>query len=221
MSHLGEPVNALEKIYVSLDELMPPPFKEDLRAVGIYTDLNTGAMTFGQQVKGLEQKVPVKTDVHAAQARIMTHVIEKKLIPGLYSRGDYARAAIFFYTAYLVKSMREGTFDQSFYLMELEQQTYANRLASVHADKSAEVIRKSAEIAVAHGDLADARESLRRARLFADHLRPGVQERFSNRLYGSADGKARPEHWEGDEVAVLWARVCEEQRDEADDVEVG
>ncbi len=211
-------------IRATLEEFIPPPFQEDLRKIGIWSNENTGAISIGPGKIGgdlSKEKIKISSDIHPAQARIMSHVIEKKLIPGLYGRSDYIRSAVFFYTMNLVKHIRDKSFVTAYYRMEMERQIYAARMEQMHADQDADLIRKSAQLACRDGNVFGARETLRNARHFMDCLTSSIQERFSNRIYGSADGKARPENWEGDEVARLWKVVCEEDRGEVEGVEVG
>lgn len=195
-------------------EFMPPPFLEDLRAVGILTDEEDEeqARLAGKAGRNARDKHTeyVRARVSATLARLADHLVESRLIDGVKTRSDLLNAALFFYIERLVSLAKNGTLATEMLRLKEEKRIYASRLRIHHGDEFADTVRKSARLALIAGDAIGARESLRSALAFSERLPEGTQERFSNRMFGDPDGRARPDEWAEDPVAVMWAEVLDE-----------
>jgi hypothetical protein len=201
----------------SVLDMVPPPFQEDLRRHGLWTDENQvgealGAAKASQHSRG-KDSVYVRTRISATLARILAHIVEKKIIPGVQSQGDILNAATFFYVGTIVDLLNSRNLSTEMMKLEEERRIYATRLNIFEGDKFADLLRKSAYMALECGDATGARLSLRNGRHFMERLPEGTQERFRLKLYGDPEGLVQPEHWDEDRVAKMWDEVLEEVPD--------
>lgn len=203
-------------------EFVPPPFQENLRRVGLWVDENQvgealGAARTAARSRG-KDSVYVRTRISGTLARILAHMVEKKIIPGVESQGDILNAAVFFYVGALVDLLRSGNLSTEMLRLEEEKRVYATRLSIFEGDKLADLLRKSTHLALETGDPTGARQSLRNGRHFMERLPGGTQDRFRLKLYGDPEGVVMPEHWEEDRVATMWDEVLEERWVEEEEV---
>lgn len=198
------------------NDMVPPPMKEDLRRVGLWVDENTidrqGALP-GSKGKA-EPKIPITVQVSAIHARLMGHLIERRVMPGVHSRSDFARLAIHKMIEHLADEIQTGSFTTDWMRVESERQVYASRLAEFYGDEHALLLRKSVKLAEVSGDLAGAKRTLRSARRFMAQLPAPAAERFVKKMLG---GDEESFGGEVDEVAAIWGEVMAEEPDEKEE----
>lgn len=199
----------------------PPPFLEELRHVGVFTDENELdlAKMSGKQSKG-DEKVPITSRVSGRLARLVDVIIQKKLIPGILTRGDFARSGMFVLMKMLVGELKDGVLDTSLAQMEAERTIYTLQLESINGKKVGAVARQAAGLALLHEDVYKAKEILRYARGVFESLPLNQAQKLSREMYGLQDGQEMPEPEELGQLGQLWHEVMQEDWTEEERVEV-
>lgn len=167
--------------------------------------------------KSDEKSVRVATNVHPVIAFSMDRLIERKVY-NITSRQEYFRLALQNLTVLLEEEMQQGHVRSLVLRLERQRQLYGELKQLRHIMEMVELTRRVVQTHLQSDNRIGAIDALRNAKRYMEEIPfEGLKERYKKMLYGSEDGKELPEGWEGDEGAVLWAKVLDGELDKDDE----
>lgn len=194
---------------------VPLPSPEELKRLGIYS---TGGSLLPSDEEG---SIQIGTRAPKAIVFAMDRLVERR-VSKITNRSEFVRTAVVNLVLQLSEELESGHLKMTVKRLEMQRRAAAEAMLLHDIADMAATTRRVATLYVASDSGYEAVKALRNAKRYMEEAIPGeaLRAQFINKVFGSKDGRERPEGWEGDEVGVLWNKVLEGELDRDDEEEV-
>lgn len=210
-THL-DPAKVLADPYSA--EYVPLPNSTQLRAMGVFPT-KTGGIKLEDDAKSAQ----ISTRIPTAVLYAIDRILERRMLK-VSNRAEFFKTAVVNLVFQYAEEIQEGRIKLTVRRLEMMRRAAAEAMLLGDINEMAVLVRRNADLYVAADSDYEAVKALREAKRFMEEIpSSGLQDQFSFKLFGSKDGKGRPEGWEDDPVASLWAKVLDGELDHDTDEE--
>ncbi len=200
------------------DQAHHSPYAED--RVPPFSPQEMARIAGTQGPKSEEKAIRLTTVVQPELVYAMDRILEKRVYK-LKSRHDFVRLAVMNLITQCVEEIQQEHVKTLVARLEQQRRLAAELIQMKDTTSMVVATKRTVDLFLSFNNRMEAIKALRSAKRYSEDIPyEGIRERFVNCLYGSSDGKVRPEPNAWSEAAELWHEVLEGGLDRDDEGEV-